>query len=157
MPGQVPPVEIPWPTPQPVSTGTIYRYALPAMAGVDPRLSPNAGVSAEVLALSLMPETTEQLLATHPLQGPGPLAELDRPLATAWHFDMRQLVQAVRPWVDYGVAVASQRESADEEVVSQIRSVLDLLACWRDASGVSYFEDGALVSHSQVRLTDLEP
>ena len=156
MPGRVPPVEIPRPTPQDVPSGTVYRYAMPAVAGVDPRIAPNAGVSADTLAVCLLPETTQRLLASHRLEGPGPLANLDRPLASAWHFNLRQLVQAARPWVDYAVKVGSERESVDDEIVSQVRSVLDLLACFRDASGVSYFEDGALVSHSQMRLSDLE-
>jgi hypothetical protein len=125
------------------------------MFGVDARMAPNAGVSTDVLALSLMPETTQQLLTVKPLQGPGPLANLDRPLATAWHFDLQQLIEVAQPWIDYGL---SQMDDGGEmeEWVEQLKTVLELVACFRGASGVSYLEGDVLVTHSQSRFADLE-
>ena len=43
-----------------------------------------------------------------------------------------------------------------KQVVQQVNTLLDILACFRDASGVSYFEDKALVSHIQMRFEDLK-
>src|SRR5581483_11624967 len=42
--------------------GTLYYYAIPAFLGLDPRFQPNAGLSSNVLTLSLSLEHSERLL-----------------------------------------------------------------------------------------------
>jgi hypothetical protein len=90
----------------------------------------------------------------------GPLAEArdqDKPLATAWMFRMNQLIGTFRPWLDYAVKQAeAQGEAPDEEILSQVSTVLDVLECIRTASGIGYLEDGAYVSHSRTEFQDLE-
>ncbi len=157
MPERIPPIPIPGPTSETVSSGTVYQYALPEMFGVDARMAPNAGVSDDALAITLMPETTERLLSVTPFQGSGPLANVDRPLATAWHFSLRRLAEVARPWVHYGWKVAGENASSvDEEVVQQVDTILDLIGCIRDVSGVSFFENDALVTRMQSRIEDLK-
>ena len=52
MPDRIPPLPVPAPAAREVEHGTIYTYNLPVFLGVDPRMAPNAGVSASVMALT---------------------------------------------------------------------------------------------------------
>ena len=50
---------------------------------------------------------------------------------------MRQLIQVAQPWVDYGMKRASENGAVDEQVVQQVNTILDILACFRDATQVA--------------------
>ena len=67
MPEQVPPFQLPPPQTQVSDAGTVYYYPLPAVAGVDERIAPNAGVSNDAMVLSLVPDASKRLLASQPL------------------------------------------------------------------------------------------
>ena len=77
-------------------------------------------------------------------------------LATAWHFDLRQLIQVADPWIDYGLSQMDDEGAMEKEWVQQLKTILDLVACLRGASGVSYVEGNALVTHSQTRIQDVD-
>jgi hypothetical protein len=161
LPGQVPALTIPRPTTRETDAGEIKFYTLPPVAGVDPRIAPNSGLSNNVYIWSMVPNATERLMKETPLEiETGPLAEArdqDKPLATAWMFRMNQLIGTFRPWLDYAVKQAeAQGEAPDEEILSQVSTVLDVLECIRTASGIGYLEDGAYVSHSRTEFQDLE-
>ena len=76
--------EIPPPKKRDIADGTVYYYELPAEADVDgTKIAPNAGLSRDFLATTLMPDLPRRLLARNPLQLDGPLAQIDWPLASA--------------------------------------------------------------------------
>ena len=84
----------------------MYTYPLPKKWGVDPQVAVNAGLSDKFVAVSTMPKTTERLLhETTPDLDTS--LKLDRPAAVVSHFAFAKMIDAIRPWIDYGVDVAS--------------------------------------------------
>ena len=84
------------------------------------------------------------------------LITTDRPLAYAWQFSTAEFIKMVRPWVEYGFDVAAEEGAVDEEIESQVNTVLDVLSCFRKSNGVAFFEDGVLVSHARSVVKDLD-
>jgi hypothetical protein len=179
VPEAVPEFTVPPPQSREFPEGTVYYYSLPREWGFDTQIAPNAALSKDFLALSLLPKFGLRLLKPTPLEVEGPVANHDRPLASASYFDLAGLLDALLPWMDYGVdqrdaieaaakaaaAAAGQPqeeeapdeavpEASPEEAKANTRFVLDLLKCLRTMSSVSYFEDGALVTHSEWHLVD---
>lgn len=164
MPDDVPAFQIPMPTVSATSVGDIYSYALPAEWGASERIAPNAGLSDSVLVLSLMPELTEQMMAGARPSLDGPVANFDRPLASAAHFKFAKLIDLANPWVDYAIQVAIE-QAGDEGggavaaigfVKPQVDQVLEVLKVIDSYTGVTYQEDGIWVTHGELRLIDLE-
>ncbi len=91
--------------------GENYAYPLPAEAGLDPLVAPNAGLNAGVAVFSLAPEQTQMLLADKPLELPATLGDVKRPLAAVAVVDFAGFLDAVEPWVGYGQQLA-ELESA---------------------------------------------
>jgi len=175
VPDVVPEFTLPPPQAREFPEGTVYYYGFPREWGLDSQIAPNAALSNEFLALSLLPKFGLRLLKPTPLTVEGPVANHDRPLASASYFDWAGLLDALTPWLDYGVdqgdaiaaAAAAAAEAAGqphaeeplekvppEETKATIQFVIDFLKCLRTMSSVSYFEEGALVTHSEWHLVD---
>ena len=139
--------------------GTIYGFALPKQWGVDAQVMPNAGLAEKVGVLSISRGHTERLLKPTPLKAGGPLAKTDRPLAGAAVFNFAALIDAATPWVDFATEQICKHEKSlagqQAEIAAQVHTVLDVLKVLRGASSVDYFEDGALVTHSQIEIRDI--
>jgi hypothetical protein len=162
-PDEIPQLKIPAPDVQQLAEGTAYLWPLPTVWGLDKELTPNAGVLDHVAAFSITPAHTRRLLrASKPAFDSGPLADVDRPLAAAFSFNFAALMHTVEPWVEYGFDRAMrdwdpQRDSFPlPSVREQVRSGMAILRCFRGVSGVSYFEEGVLITHTQWRFEDLE-
>lgn len=157
-PNPIGPIKLVKPTARAVDGGTVYYRALPPESGVDKQLAPNGGLSQDALAFSLLPLFTARLLADTPLQGSGPLANVERPLGAAFHLDFAALVTAATPWVDYALSLSmppDQGVSMLGNVPQQVHDVLDVLQCFQGVSGVTYAEGDATVTHAQWRFVDL--
>ena len=109
--------------------------------------------------LSISRAHTERLLKATPLKAGGPLAKTDRPLAGAAVFNFAAFIDAATPWVDFATEQICKHEKSlagqQAEIVAQVHTVLDVLKVLRGATSVDYFEDGALVTHSQVEIRDI--
>lgn len=161
-PNPVPPIKLAKPATEDVEGGTVYYYALPAESGLDRNIAPNAGLSDTILASSLLPRFTARMLADTPLEGQGPLANVDRPLAAAFQLNFAELLTAIRPWVDYGLtlsmSVSTTQPGMDPmgNIPQQVHDVMEVLSCFRGVSGVTYQEGNAMVTHAQWRFEDLQ-
>jgi hypothetical protein len=115
-----------------------------------------------VAVLTLSKAHSERLLADRPPKFEvGPLADPSRPLLAASHFAWPGFVDAVRPWIEFGVQSANlppppggDQEGADW--LSQVRTVLDVLKVFRGYSSATYVEDGVRVTHSESVVRDLK-
>jgi len=167
-PDEIPPLTVPPPKTRQSGEGTIHFYPLPEEWGVDPRLAPNAGLSPDVVALSLSLDQTERLLKKTTLSLEGPLADLDRPLAAAAYFNFAGFVDAVHPWVEYGFNLATDGEANEDEANGPdglggmgstpsaiISNVAELLKCFRGYSSATSFEDGGRVTHYELHFADI--
>lgn len=169
-PDEIPPLTVPPPKTRKSGKGTIHFYPLPEEWGMDARLAPNAGLSRDVAALSLSLDQTERLLKTTPLALEGPLDDLDRPLASAAHFNFAAFVDAIAPWVEYAVKLGEGEETfgdgnevnglveqaeAGSESLGIISSVVEFLKCFRSYSSATSFENGAKVTHYELHFADM--
>jgi hypothetical protein len=161
--GSIPPFEIPPPHSEKIKQGTLYYYPLPEELGLDKKILPNAGLSEKVAVIAVSREHTERLLASTPLKVGGVLAGAEkRPLATAGALDWAALVDAASPWVDLAATMIIKQELRDakeeqaKSIMSQVHTVLDVLKCLKTVTSESYFEKGALVSHTLTEVQDLK-
>ena len=161
-PQEIPARTLTQPQSKDISGGTVYYYPLPAETGLDAQLALNAGLSNRVMVASYLPRFTARLIADTSLQGQGPLANINRPLAAAGHLDFARLIAALQPWIDYGLALRLGPGAAQDDtggpmgnIPQQVHDVLEVLQCFQGISIVMYQEDNAMVTHSQCRFTDL--
>lgn len=148
-----------WPEPKvdKISIGSMYSYPLPGAWGVDKNILPNAGLSDNVAVITISSAQTDRLLKDTPLKVGGVLAKTDRPLAVAAWFDWSEFLAAVTPWVNYALEQIPEQQMAGQKelVVSQVRTVLEVLSTIKGLTVESYFEDNALVNHSLLEIHDL--
>ena len=155
--------------------GKLYKFPLPKKWGVDPQVAVTAGLTDKQVAVSTMPKTTERLLAETPPDLDTSL-KLDRPAAIVTHIEFARSIAAVRPWIDYGIDVATgklkPRKEDDEEddkpaepnpimlqmgfVVPQVHQLLDAASALKSATAIVYEEDDAWVTHSETHFEDLK-
>jgi hypothetical protein len=164
-PVEVPTFQIPEPKTKKVTGATLFFYPIPARAGLDEQVVPTAGLSKTVAVLTLSHGHAERLLASKPLKvDGGPLADSKRRLVSASYLNWPGLIDALTPWVEYGARPvlsqitglpADEDNKAMTELVQQVRTVLEVLKCFRGRTSVSYFEEGVLVTHAEAVFQDL--
>ena len=174
---QAPQAEIPefkFPQPKVVKQGgnTLFAYSLPDELGLDKKLMPVIAVGKTVAAFTLSQEHAERLLAKKPLLHlkDSALANPNKPLLSASVFDWVGLLDAAEPWIEFGVKSAiiaetrpkgapGQREQAEKmakEIMSQVKTVLEVLKVYKGTTTAVYPEEGRVVTHSVSILRDLE-
>jgi hypothetical protein len=159
--GQIPDLKMPEPTVELGKTSRLAYYPIPAEWGLDPQVVPTAGVSKNVVALTLSRAHTDRLLKATPVKyETGPLANLkDKPLASASAFSWTALVDAATPWIEFGVSAANLPPvppGPDGDVLKQVRTVLKVLKVFRGTTSATYYEDGMMVTHSESVIRDLK-
>ena len=151
-------IEIPAPQTQKIKGGTMFYYPLPEAWGLDKQLLPNAALADKVAVLALSQEHSERLLTPTPLKvDGGPLADLKRPLAGATYVNCAGLVDLVAGWAGAAAPLAPAKDQEKvTEVLAQVRTVVEVLKVFRSYSSATYFEGDALVTHSELVITDLK-
>lgn len=153
-PDEFPQIQLPKPERTEIQDAEAYAYPLPAAAQVDENLKPNAAVSDDVLVISLSPQTTARLLpATEPDAREFYTREQGN-IAAAGSFQFAALIDALLPWIDYGI-VQTQGEDTAPIVGGILRNYFEMLKCYRGVRSITYREDDAWVKHSEVHLSDL--
>jgi len=157
-PGAVPPdYTIPRPKPKETDAGTVYRYILPEDWGVDERIAPSLALSESVGVVALTPDHAERLLTETPLAIEGAITDPDRPRAGAVVFDFAALVDTVTPWINLAIVEGMKEQPMQAAMAAgQVQIVLDVIKVFRTVTSESYFEDGALVTHSLTEIRDIE-
>lgn len=161
--------------------GKLYSYPLPKKWGIDPQLAPNAGLTDKFVAVSTAPKMTERLLGESTPKFDTSF-KLDQPAAVFAHFEFAKMIASLRPWIDYGVDVASgklklpkKKAAADDEdadkdkpaepnpfamqiafVVPQVTQFLDFASAFRSATSITYQEADLWVTHSELHFQDLK-
>lgn len=159
--GQIPALKPPEPRVERTADATLVSFPLPAELGLDPQVLPTGGLSQHVAVLALSRAHAERLLKPTPVHfESGPLAGLkDKKLAGASAFNWPALIDALTPWVELGITAAKPPpvgDGPDADVLKQARVVLEVLKCFRGVTSATYFENGALVTHSESVVRDLK-
>jgi hypothetical protein len=148
--------QIPLPETTEIDGQTVQYYALPADAGLDAQLAPSGGIAKGVLVFSTSKAQVARMLnATEPAStaGGNPAA----PLAIAGSFQWAGTMDAVLPWVDYGIAnIPGNDGQMAQAMWPQIRQGVSLLRCIKSSEWTSTLEDGALVTRSVMVMEDAE-
>ncbi len=151
-------LKIPAPEVVPSSAGKIFAYRLPKDWGVDEKIAPSFGLTEKVGVFATSVQHTERLLRPTPPKHGRLLEATKRPAAAALLVDVAGLVDAVSPWLDYLVEQSAPQEADRLKllfITSQMHTILELLKTVRTITNVSYFQDGALVSHTVIEIKDI--
>lgn len=152
-PGTVPEFEVPKPKVETAGGNTFAFYPIPAEWGIDTQFQPTGGLSERVAALSLSRGHTERLLKATPLRtGLAPLADLSRPLDSAFYLNWSAAVDMIDPWADYAIRAAG----GDDEAGAIARKVVAALRVFRAYGSATYREGGATVTHSEAVFGDVD-
>jgi len=157
-PGAIPAdYAIPRPKANKTDAGTVYSYALPEDWGLDRKIAPSLGLSDTVGVVALTPDHAERLLTETPLSAGGAIGDTDRALAGALVFDFAALIDTLTPWINLAIEQGMKDSPMQAAMVAgQVQIVLDVIKVLRTVTSESYFEDGALVTHSLTEIRDIE-
>jgi hypothetical protein len=164
-PDKIPDFQLPEPQSRELKDGTAFSYVLPPDAGLDAQLTPTAGVSAKVAALTISQNHAERLLAETPLKVDGqPLADPSKLRGRATYCNIEGFVKLLGPWIEYGVDAAIRARGEDEAAgikpqvemgMSHLRTILEALQVFRSYSSSTYVEDKVTVTHGELVIRDL--
>ena len=164
-PGSIPPeYQIPSPESETTADGTVYQFKLPEEAGLDAQIAPSGGVGPHVAVFATSPSLAARILAETPNTSQGLLAKVSgEPCATMFCFNWAALVDAATPWIEFAIREnvpgAEQDGDADSpqvaDILSQVRSGLEILKCWKTTESVTTIENGVTIGHSVTTFKDL--
>ena len=164
-PSIVPAGKLPRATVTRIAGETVYSYPQLTRFGFDPQIAPSAGLSKRVAVLATSPKLAGRVLRRTPLSlEPGLLTDRNRPLAGATCWNWPALVDAVTPWVEYRLRhdSASRPKAGDraghdvETNIDQVRSVAEILKCFRGMTTATYREGNVIITHSESVWKDFE-
>ena len=169
-PDKVPEIQVPKPELRTEENNKLASWPLPKALGLDQRILPTAGLSDKVAVLAPSKELAERLLKEMPLK-PGPLSGSTllkgiekRKLVGVVILNWPGLVNAVLPWVDYGITLRESQKGNDDKdeakketkmIRDHVKTISAVLKTFRGSVGVMYLEDGALVRHGELIFRDL--
>jgi hypothetical protein len=152
--------------------GSVWSFALTG-SGLDEQLRPSIGVGEKAAVLSLAPNQAARMLVANKLETGSGLSSFEEPLAGAAALDFAGLVDALKPWIDYGVRYrcVAERESGqvdpDEELAADdeneqakealqhVGVVVEAIKCLRAAVAETSIADDAVVTHWRNVIRDL--
>jgi hypothetical protein len=154
-------LKIPRPKEFNLKSGKVWGYTLPAEAGVDTRVMPNAGLSDNVGVLSMSGRHTQRLLAESEPSMAGIKLPTDKACGTVAAFDFTALLDAATPWVDFAMAKAAEQEGAQgqgnaEMVKQHVKTLMEVLRCYHGTVAVTYQEGKVIVTRSQSEFKDIQ-
>ena len=166
-PSAVPPeLDVPEPEKETIPAGTVYKYSLPADAGLDSQIAPSVGVGEHVAVFATSPKLAARVLAETPMRWQGlSSGESGKPCATLISFNWANMVDAMTPWVEFAIrmhgpgAEGADAESDPEQIaaiLSQVRTGLEILKCWKSVEGVTTIENGVTVGHTITTFKDVD-
>lgn len=153
--GSIPAFEIPEPKVDLKNGNTFAYYPIPAFLGIDKQFQPTGGLSANTAVLALSRQHAERLLSPSPLQTDlVPLADLKRPLDSAFYFNWAGFVTAAGPWVGF-LTQQFAPEERRAEIEKMAVKVMGLLRVFRSYGSATYREGGATIIHSEAVFQDI--
>ncbi|MEM8677979.1 MAG: hypothetical protein AAGF97_01380 [Planctomycetota bacterium] len=157
LPQMVATLELPTPVRTDVTDGRIYRLTGLQDMGVDAGVAPCLGWSSDMMVASLTPATVERFLG-HQKVGACFADQADKPLATAFHLDFAGMIDHVKPWLDYGIQRAAEQQGNQMILMftPQIDSLIEVMACFKSYTSVTYAEGDSLVTFYRQEFGDLE-
>ncbi len=160
-----PEITIPEPQTKKVGDTTLYFYPIPEEAGLDKQFQPTGSVGDKVAVITLSSEHTVRLLTKTPLKFKSALIEkaATENLANVVVFDWVGLMDALTPWVDHAApmiltqaGVTKEDKKNYDEIMSEIKTVMEVLKCFKGSASVTKVEDGVTVTQMESIYVDLK-
>ena len=144
------------------AAGTEYFWPMPPV-GQDKQVQPNFGLSDKLIAFSLSLKHTDSLLTPTPLKIEGGPLNDKKPALSGVVVNFAGFVRAIRPWVEQfalPMILEQMPEGAPpglgkKDIPAQVKTVLDVLACLKTYTSVTYKDGDATVTHSELVIRDL--
>jgi hypothetical protein len=160
--------EIPAPDKRETSDGALYVWKLPSDAGLDDQFAPCGGLSDDIAVFASSPALAERVLADNPLEpAEEALSEADEPRGMVVGFDFAGFIDAVEPWVEYGIRSDSMLEedlandpdgdpSEVTDVTSQVHAGIEILKCFKGVWSETTEDDGVWETYTVAVFEDIE-
>jgi len=162
---------VPDPEREKVEGGSVWSFPLPN-AGLDEQVRPAIGIGENVVVLSLVPRQAARMLGASRLETGSGVTNFEEPLARAAAIDVPGVIDALRPWILYGVryGCVMQRDGRvgpDDELGADVETeqvkealhvadvVLEAAKCFRTSVATSTVTDEAHVTHWRNVIRDL--
>ncbi len=138
--------------------GKLWGYALPAEAGVDTRVMPNAGLSDNVAVLSMSGRHTQRLLGESDPTMAGIKLPTNKAYGTVAAFDFTALLDAAAPWVDLALAKGTEQTTPENAAMikQHAKAALEVLRCYHGTVAVTYQEGKITITRSRSEFHDLD-
>src|SRR5262249_19460610 len=92
-------------------------------------------------------------------KGGGLLAKADRPMTSASYVNVKGLLEAIGPWVEYGLEAAFESaempKEQQERLLKQVRTGFEVLSVIRGVTSYTTVEGRATVTTSEPVIRDL--
>ena len=158
--------ELPAPEETETDDGTVFTWAAPSEAKLDDQIALSIAVGDHVAAIASSPNLAERVLTETPWEGFA-VGDAEEPRAVAAGLDFPALIDAITPWIDYGVRVsvngeeAASEDPADDdsqagEILDQVHTGLEVLKCFRGVWSETVKEDGVWMTHTISKFEDIE-
>jgi hypothetical protein len=149
-------LKVPPPETKKIPLGSLYYYPPADGTGLDEQLALTAGLSDRWLALTISPKHATRLLEPTPLEHSSKLFIADpRPYEIAF-IRWPGLVDAIHPWIDYALDVTQAEALTGQNIRGQVRTVMDVLKCFRSSASISYVENGMYVTREETIIQDVD-
>jgi hypothetical protein len=149
--------KIPEPKTEKVKGGSLVFYPLPEEAKLDPQVQPVTGIGSTASVVALSKKHAERLMTpTELTYKSGPLSRKGN-LIGGGILNFVTLVDAATPWIEFGVKEAAGLDKKEaDKVLTQVKTGLNVLKCFKGFSSAVYVEGGIVVRHSEIVVKDLE-
>jgi len=132
----------------------LFWYAFPDELQLDGRLRPSAGLSKNLLAVTVSNEHALRLMQPTPFVSDAvPLKNMKRPLASATYFRISGLVDTAQPWIAYALNHPEFEEAKAH--AKDIKTIADALKYFHSYSSATYLENKTTITHSEWHVKDL--
>lgn len=147
-------------------------WSLPQEMGLDSDIQPHLMLGENLLGVSLSLSRLEALMnKSHSEPGSFVSGIADKPLVSAVVYNHSALVDALRQWVDYGLAVGKSEGASlevgigaenedlhfsESDIVELIDAGFNLFGCFKSYSSTTRIEDGVWVTETETRFSDIE-
>lgn len=158
--------ELPEPAKTDTDDGTIFTWAAPSEAKLDDQIALAVAVGEHVAAIASSPNLAERVLTETPWEGFG-VGDAEEPRAVAAGLDFPAFIDAISPWIDFGIRTsvngeeAASEDPADDdsqvgEIIDQVHTGLEVLKCFRGVWSETLKEDGVWMTHTISKFEDIE-
>ena len=138
----------------------LFTWSLPEELGLDRQIAPSTGLTKKVAVAAASIGHAERLLKPTPINSELRLLKdhATQPLSGLSLVDFTRLIDAISPWVEYGIRESHKNAGGDdpEPIITQARDFMTILQCFRGIGSITNDDNDVRVTRSQSLFRDLK-